>query len=619
MPSPAWGCGAARPLAGPRAWCGRNGGWPAGNTRPGSSRRQHAVHRAGWWYRPRMPGPAPEPAPPAPPAGLLSRLLQPTPTPYDPIAWLGRPLVERARMVCQAWALDGYGTPVATYGVHVVKIGFYVGMWMLFCGFTPGMTLATLPDWWLSPIAFQKAILWSLLFEVLGLGCGSGPLTGRYLPPVGGFLYFLRPGTTKLPLFPRLPLLGGHRRTWLDVALYAGLLGLTVRALVADAPSQGMILPLLAVIAVIGVADRTVFLAMRAEHYATTLVCFAFLTPWLAGAQAVQLALWFWAGFSKLNHHFPTVVCVMTSNSPFTRGSRLRRLMYRHYPDDLRPSWLAVAAGHAGTALELAVPIVLATATSQTQLIVGLALMITLHTFITSNVPMGVPIEWNVMVVYGGFALFWAHPGVHVTDLAAAHPAVVAFLAVALIGLPVAGNLWPRRISFLLAMRYYAGNWPYSVWLFRGDSYRKLDRLTKSSPWIYDQLAHFYERPTAVGLVGKVMAFRCMHLQGRALPTLIPRAVPDLAACEYLDGEIVAGLALGWNFGDGHLHHEPLLAAIQAQCGFEDGELRCIFVESQPLGGRTLAYRIHDAKSGLIDAGELPVDALRRRQPWESA
>ena len=30
-----------------------------------------------------------------------------------------------------------------------------------------------------------------MLFEVLGLGCGSGPLTGRYLPPVGGFLSFI--------------------------------------------------------------------------------------------------------------------------------------------------------------------------------------------------------------------------------------------------------------------------------------------------------------------------------------------------------------------------------------------------------------------------------------------
>ena len=118
-------------------------------------------------------------------------------------------------------------------------------------------------------------------------------------------------------------------------------------------------------------------------------------------------------------------------------------------------------------------------------------------------------------------------------------------------------------MSFLLAMRYYAGNWAYSVWLFRGDSYRKLDTLTtKSAPWVYDQLARFYDRLTAVGLVGKVMAFRSMHLHGRALPVLIPKAVERLEDYEWLDGEIVAGLVLGWNFGDGHLHREQLLESV---------------------------------------------------------
>jgi hypothetical protein len=112
------------------------------------------------------------------------------------------------------------------------------------------------------------------------------------------------------------------------------------------------------------------------------------------------------------------------------------------------------------------------------------------------------------------------------------------------------------------------------------------------------------------------MGFRMMHLHGRALPLLVPRAVDRLEDYEWLDGEIIAGLALGWNFGEGHLHHEQLLAAIQAQCGFEEGELRCIFVESQPLGRDTLAYRIVDAKTGPIAAGELPIAELRSRQPW---
>jgi hypothetical protein len=552
------------------------------------------------------------------------KLLQPAPPPYDPLDWARRPLAERGRMVCEAWALQGYGTPLGVYALYAVKVAFYIGMWIFFCGFTPGLGglgglggISSLAEWWLSPIAFQKAILWSMLFEGLGLGCGSGPLTGRYFPPLGGFLHFLRPRTTKLPVFPGLPILGGIRRSWLDVALYLALMVSLVRALVAPAIESDLLWPIAVIVPVLGIADRTIFQALRAEHYWTTILCFLFAGNWIAGAKAVQLALWFWAGFSKLNHHFPAVVCVMTSNSPFTRFPWLRRRMYRRYPDDLRPSRLAVAMGHAGTALELCVPIVLLLVPGGWSLALGMALMLMLHGYITSNVPMGVPIEWNVMVVYGAFALFWAHPEVSVLDLGSLPLAIV--LGVMLVGVPLAGNLWPRWISFLPAMRYYAGNWAYGVWLFRGESYRKLDRLTKSAAWIYDQLDRFYDRATAVGLVGKVMAFRLMHLHGRALPALVPRAVSRFEDYEYLDGELVAGLALGWNFGDGHLHREEFLHAIQEQCGFEEGELRCIFVESQPLGRATLAYRIVDARTGLLETGELDVHAMRRRQPWDPA
>ncbi|CAN95704.1 putative membrane protein [Sorangium cellulosum So ce56] len=543
-------------------------------------------------------------------------LLRPLAPPYDPLDWAKRPFPERARMVCEAWALQGSGAPLAVYVLHAVKLALYAGAWVLFCSTSPSLGgLSTIGDWWLHPLAFQKAILWSMLFEGLGFGCGFGPLSGRYAPPVGGALYFLRPGTTKLALFARAPLLGGTRRTPLDVALYFALLALLVRALLAPALGASHLVPIAALVPVLAVADRTIFLALRAEHYWTTVVVFAATADWIGGAKAVQLALWLWAGVSKLNHHFPTVVCVMTSNSPFARFAWLRRRMYVRYPDDLRPSRLAIAMSHAGTALELGVPIVLACSTGETAIAVGIAMALALHAFITSNVPMGAPIEWNLMVVYGVFALFWAHPGAYPFDVGP--PRLGALLAIMLVAVPLLGNIAPGRISFLLAMRYYAGNWPYSVWLFRGDSYRKLDRLVKAAPWIYDQLDRFYDHATSVGLVGKVLAFRLMHLQGRALPVLLPKAIEGpLHEYEYLDGELVGGLALGWNFGDGHLHRDGLLRAIQDQCGFAPGELRCIFVESQPLGGAKMAYQIHDAASGLLDAGELDVRELRGRQPW---
>ena len=543
-------------------------------------------------------------------------LLDPTPPPYDPLAWRERPLDERGRMVCEAWAAQGYGTPPGVFGFYAAKLALYVVGWALFCSLSPSLGgLSTIASWALRPLAFQKAIVWSLLFEVLGLGCGSGPLSGRYLPPIGGFLYFLRPHTTKLPLFPGLPLIGAPTRSLLDVALYLGLVGASLRALVSASPGVSHLLPIVLLLGALGVLDKTIFLAARAEHYWVTLVCFVATPHWIAGAKAVQLALWFWAGFSKLNHHFPTVVCVMTSNGPFTRIPWLRRRMYRDPPRDLRPSRLATFLAHAGTALELGLPIAFLLTPTGTPPVVAVILMLALHGYITSNVPMGVPIEWNFLVVYAGFALFWAHPEVSVTALGP--PLLAAFLAAMLVALPIAGNLFPSRVSFLMAMRYYAGNWAWSVWLFRGDAHRKLARLTTSSPWVYDQLSRFYDRSTAVGLVGKVMGFRMMHLHGRALPLLIPRAVDRLEDYECVDGEIIAGLALGWNFGEGHLHQEQLLAAIQAQCGFEEGELRCVFVESQPLGQNSLSYRVVDAKSGPRAQGELDVAELRSRQPWE--
>jgi hypothetical protein len=544
-------------------------------------------------------------------------ILQPTPLPFDRRELLAKPFAERNKMLCGAWALQGYGTPTAAYVFYVLKLGLYVGAWLFFCGFTPGLGgLSNIEQWWLHPIAFQKAILWSMLFEGLGLGCGSGPLTGRYAPPVGGFLYFLRPKTTKLPLFPRMPLLGGELRTWLDVALYAALCVALIVALTSAAIDQRLLWLIALLVPVLGLCDRTIFLACRAEHYWTTIVCFVLAGNWFAGAKAVQVALWFWAGFSKLNHHFPMVVCVMASNSPCTRFAWLRRRMYRAYPDDLRPSRIAVLISHTGTALEIGVGLLMLSAPSGDLLVVAMILMLLLHLFITSNVPMGVPIEWNAMVAYGAFALFWAHPEVTVFDVDSL--LLTAFLLLMLVALPLFGNLFPERLSFLLSMRYYAGNWACSAWLLKGGSYRKLDKLKKASPWIYDQLDRFYDKPTGRGLGGRIVAFRLMHLHGRAMPRLLLQAVDRIDDYVYMEGELVAGMVLGWNFGDGHLHGPELLRRVQRQCGFEEGELRCVFVEPQPLFGRSLRYRIADAKTGTLQQGRLAIAALRACQPWES-
>jgi hypothetical protein len=185
------------------------------------------------------------------------------------------------------------------------------------------------------------------------------------------------------------------------------------------------------------------------------------------------------------------------------------------------------------------------------------------------------------------------------------------------VAIPLFGNLFPSRVSFLMAMRYYAGNWPFSVWLFKGESHRKLDQVKKAATWVPDQLTRFYDRPTALAVASRIVGWRLLHLQGRALADLVPQAVDRFEDYTWVDGEVVCGMVLGYNFGDGHLHDEELLRAIQERCGFEDGELRVIMIEAQPVGRSTCHYRIHDASIGKLADGLVDVHELRRRQPWE--
>lgn len=538
--------------------------------------------------------------------------------------WAAQPEGERVRRMCVSWATQGFGAPAVAYAFYVFKIAVYATVWVLFVARSPEVAgLSDIGDWWATPVAFQKAIVWTMLFEVLGLGCGSGPLTGRYVPPVVAFTHWLRPGTLRLPPWARqVPLTAGHRRSVVDAVLYAGLIALCLRALLSTEAllDAGLLAPIVVVLGVLGLRDKTVFLAARAEHYWVTLIVFVLagddVTVLFAGAMVVQLAIWWGAATSKLNHHFPGVVTIMVSNSPWVRPARLKRAMYRGYPDDLRPSGLAAALAHGGTAIEYAFPLLLAVSSGGTPTTIGLAVMLSFHLFITSCFPMGVPIEWNVLFLYSMFVLFGEHAELSPLDVLDDPLLTVVLLAGILVG-PVYGSLRPDRVSFLPAMRYYAGNWAASLWLWRAGTEARIDEgLTKTAKTLDRQLAVLYDEPMIRAVRGKLRAFRSMHLHGRALNAVLPRVVDDLDGYTIDEGEATAGIALGWNFGDGHLHHEQLLAAVQAECGLAPGDLRVLALESQPFHRPWMHWRILDAADGLVEEGHVVVADLLDHQPW---
>jgi len=556
-------------------------------------------------------------------------LLDPTPPPFEVEEWRRLPHLQRIKPLAQDWALNGFGTPVAVYCLYVFKVLLYAGGGFLLIEATSGW------PHWTDPIVFEKAVIWTMLWEVLGLGAGSLPLTLRFSPMVGGFLYWLRPGTTRLPPWPdKVPGTRGTTRAPLDVSLYGALLAALLFLLISPGVDAGApwldagadaarldplaVGVLLALLAALGLRDKVPFLAARAEIYGTLALIFLFpLTNMVVAAQLVFFCIWWGAAASKLNRHFPFVVTVMISNTPWNRSKAAKRRLYSDHPENLLPSRLGAGAAHLGTVMEFTLPLLLLLTSGGLIGTIALAGMVIFHVHILSTFPLAVPLEWNVFMIFGVLFLFGHYGSVPFSTID--DPLLLVILALTCVGLPVLGNFRPDLVSFLPSMRYYAGNWPTTQWLFRKDTgaEAKLDReIVKSAPIVVEQLLKFYEPEMIDVLVYKGLAFRSMHSHGRALNGLSLRAVDDIEAYDVRDGEIVAGVVLGYNFGDGHFHDHRLLAAVQERCHFAPGELRVVTLESQPAHVQRQRYRIWDAADGLVEEGYVDVADMVSRQPW---
>src|SRR6185437_13918279 len=152
--------------------------------------------------------------------------LAPSPPPFDLEEWKAKPHLSRIKPLVQDWGLNGFGSPGFVYFLYAFKLIVYFAGAMAVISLTPGLgSLGDFSDWWSEPIVFQKFAVWTLLWELLGLGAGSMPLSFRFKPPIGGPLYWLRPGTVRLPPWPdRVPLTAGSYRTPVDNLLYAGVI-----------------------------------------------------------------------------------------------------------------------------------------------------------------------------------------------------------------------------------------------------------------------------------------------------------------------------------------------------------------------------------------------------------
>ena len=558
--------------------------------------------------------------------------------PVDPAAFGAMPFMERMKLLALHWCEYGFGGPKRLHLQYVYKLVFYVVAGTVVVGLTtPGLGgFGEFTSWWDEPIVYVKLMVWTILFEILGLASSSGPLAFKFSPFIGGCLYWTKRGTLRVPPWPtKVPFTDGDSRTLFDVSLYCVILADLVLLLLhpgtrtglvpgsdAGLPPAWALLAYVVLIVVMGLRDKVVFLAARSEQYIFAIFVFGAATnvvDMIVAVKILVVSVWLGAGISKFGRHFTQVVAPMVSNTPWITSLRLKRALYRDFPRDIRPSHLSGGLAHiGGTVVELVLPLVLLFSTDRTLTLLAIVGMIFFHLFITSTFPLAVPLEWNVFYMFAVAFLFWnfdAGAGYSVFDMSTGW-LLTAIVAVTFF--PILGNLRPDLVSFLPSMRQYAGNWASAMWAFRGrEAEEKLNQhLVKANRNQVDQLTAAFGNDVAEIFMQKAVAWRTMHSQGRALLSLMMRHTDRLENYVIREAEFVCTTLVGWQFGDAHLHNEFTIAAVQKRCQFQPGEVIVTWTESQPIHKNYVEYKVIDAALGVVERGTYVVKDATDEQPW---
>jgi hypothetical protein len=190
--------------------------------------------------------------------------------------------------------------------------------------------------------------------------------------------------------------------------------------------------------------------------------------------------------------------------------------------------------------------------------------------------------------------------------------------AAVLLFFPIVGERRPDLMSFLPSLRQYSGNWASAFWALAPGCEEKLDEcIKKPAKMQTQQLTEMFDRDTAEVTLHQLLGWRSLHSQGRGLNSvMINQLGPDMDVYIPREAEFMTNAIIGWNFGDGHLHNEFMLDAIQKRCQFEPGQFIVVWVESEPIWNGHQQYWVWDAGEGIVERGSWRVKDAVEQQPW---
>ena len=257
------------------------------------------------------------------------------------------------------WVDYGFGTPKMVHTVYIMKLLFlYLAAGTAVATLTSASRGSTSDRGGTSRSSTRNSSIWTMMLEMLGLAGSWGPLAGHFKPMTGGVLYWLRPGTIRLPPWPgKVPLTSGDTRTVFDVFIYAAAVANLLVAAVfpvftpQESIRQSLTMPDWCVRRSctpswysLGsrVAGQGAFIAARSEQYLPAIFFFTFL-PFVRHDPGAQTA----------DRHGVDRCRCLEVRSPFLAGGSSDAQQYpvdpveedqarhfRNFPEDLRPSHL---------------------------------------------------------------------------------------------------------------------------------------------------------------------------------------------------------------------------------------------------------------------------------------
>ena len=230
----------------------------------------------------------------------------------------------------------------------------------------------------------------------------------------------------------------------------------------------------------------------------------------IIAAKLVCLVIWIGAATSKLNKHFPFVISTMMSNNPVLRPRWIKRKFFEHFPDDLRPGPAvadARALQHRDRGARPAGAVLLPRRLADGDRRVRHAVLPLRHPVVDPD-GRAAGVE-RVHDVQRAGAVRRARRTRASATCTARWP-IVLFVVVA--GTVVLGNLFPRKVSFLPGMRYYAGNWDTTLWCIKPSAEQKIaNGIVAIASMPQAQMEKFYGSPETAQMY---------HLHGIRVPRL---------------------------------------------------------------------------------------------------